>query len=141
MAPGSADSPEQFLSAPACDHPNSSSDLLPTARKGSRRVGSNGRFQRPVVEPAVIELVTDFFDDCSPFADPAHDFASKIPDSTDMLHSTGALSDYVAEMKNSIPFRFRRFCNLPTINSSVEHIQDIPPIQDLEKYILWMNSR
>ena len=76
------------------------------------------------------EQVTDFSDECSPFADPAHDFASKISDYTDMLHSTGALSDYVAEITNSIPFRFRRFCNLPVINSSVEHIQDIPPIQD-----------
>jgi len=43
-----------------------------------------------------------------------------------MLHSSNTLSDYVSQITSSIPFRFRRFCNLPVIDSSKNSKEHIP---------------
>ena len=98
---------------------------------GSRKMGASGRFQQYIdlVEPVVL-LVTNSQGERFLFDDSTQDSVSKMSDSNDMLHSSDTLSDYVSQITSSIPIRFRRFCNLPGINSAVEHIQDILPVQD-----------
>ena len=68
-APDSAGSSAEVSSDPFCDQPEvvSSSSAAPATKLfGSRKVGANERFQRPVVEPAPIVPVSDLTDNRFP---------------------------------------------------------------------------
>ena len=95
---------------------------------GTRKVGAGGRFQRSTdfVEPVFLP-VSDFQG-----YDSTQDSVPKVSDSNDMVHSSDTLSEYVhvSQITSSIPIRSRRLCNLPVINSAVERIHVILPIQD-----------